>query len=122
MSRTFRRKDFSPSDIAKIGYLYGEKEVWTHSNARPGVARWMYNYRRRPVAPTYDEYCKQTVSEFHRDAGNRYYANYSSAPWEYRNRRNRSLRTTHRKECHTAFIMGDGDLTPFARNVGWDYW
>jgi len=119
MSRTFRRKEFSPSDIMKRGYLYGENDVWSWK----GDLRWKDNWRekRRP-SESYEEYRRLTISEFHRDAGMRFFANYSAAPWEYRNRRNRGLRVKHRNELHKIKQVGDGELTPFTHNVGWDYW
>lgn len=121
MSRTFRRKEFSPSDIAKYGYLYGENEVWTLG----GEPKWKNNfYRYDKEVNSYEEYRDVAVNTFHRDAGQRYFANYTSAPWEYRNKRNRSLRTTHREELHSIFLdeEHEGELTPFTHNVGWDYW
>ena len=121
MSRTFRRKEFSPSDIAKRGYLCGENDVWSHN----GEPMWTCGWResRRP-SKSYEEYRTHSIIEFHRDAGNRYFVNYCSAPWEYRNRRNRSLRTTHRGELHNIFLdeEHEGELTPFTHTVGWDYW
>ncbi len=118
MSRTFRRKDFSPFDIAKRGYLYGENDVWAW-DLEP---KWKNPFYRRPAPSSYEEYKKTAINQFHRDASSRYYVNYNSAPKEYRNIRNRSLRTTHRNELHKIKLLGDGELTPFTHNVGWDYW
>ena len=101
MSRTFRRKDFTPTDIMKWGNMFGENDVWSYT----GDLRWKDDWRekRRP-SESYEEYRHHTISEFHRDAGMRFFVNYSSAPKCYRKLRNSSLRTTHKTELHNIFL------------------
>lgn len=65
----------------------------------------------------WDNY-KHTKEQFHRDAGNKYYVDYNSASWCYRNTRNRQLRYTHKREV----CGGQEVLTPFIHNAGWDEW
>ena len=126
MSRTLRRKTFATHDIKVYGYLYDEHRIlryWKWSTlSRDEAEIWT----RWTTKTTYQDYKKEAISKFHRD-GTTHFANYNSAPWWYRNKRNRALRLSHKNECRKVFIDEtveeyDVVLDPFFHNVGWDYW
>ena len=71
---------------------------------------------------THDTY-PHTKEQFHRDACNEYYVNYSSASWRYRNKRNRQLRLINKREirsCLNTYNEYNAVFTPFIHNAGWD--
>ena len=64
-----------------------------------------------------------TKEQFHRDACNKYYVNYNSASWWYRNKRNRQLRLINKREirsCLNTHNEYNAVFTPFIHNAGWD--
>lgn len=123
MSRTFRRKTETLAFIRARGSMCYENDSYYSYYEESVVPSWSNSRPNRIRAFTeYGEYCDFMKMKFHAD-GNKNFTNYSSAPHEWRNRRNRKLRASHRNAIKAIRCVDDDIvLEPFIHNVGWDYW
>ena len=123
MSRTFRRKTESLGFMRAYGCVCEESDVYYSYHEKSIVPSWRNRWASRGhVFTEYEEYLKFMTVKFHAD-GNKNFTNYNSAPREWRNRRNRKLRTSHRNAIKAIRSVDDDVvLEPFIHNVGWDYW
>lgn len=123
MSRTFRRK----TETLAFGRLHGriceESDLCYSYREESIVPTWTISWANRTHAFTeYSEYYDFMKMKSHAD-GNKNFINYNSAPHEWRNRRNRKLRASHRNAIKAIRRVDDDIvLEPFIHNVGWDYW
>ena len=123
MSRTFRRKTESLSFMRAYGCVCEESDTHYSWYTKEFVPSWCNRWANRGhVFTEYSEYCNFMKVKFHAD-GNKNFTNYNSAPREWRNRRNRKLRASHRNAIKAIRRVDDDIvLEPFIHNVGWDYW
>ena len=123
MSRTFRRKTETLSFMRAYGCICEERDLRYSYREKSIVPSWTISWANRSNTFTeYDEYYDFVKMQFHAD-GNKNFTNYNSAPHEWRNRRNRKLRTSHRNAIKAIRSVDDDVvLEPFIHNVGWDYW
>lgn len=123
MSRTFRRKTETLAFMRAYGCVCYERDSYYSWLEESFIPSWRENWAFRAHKFTeYGEYRNFMKMKFHAD-GNKNFTNYNSAPREWRNRRNRKLRTSHRNAIKAIRCVDDVVvLEPFIHNVGWDYW
>lgn len=123
MSRTFRRKTETLAFGRVHGCICEESDLCYSYREESIVPAWTISWANRTHAFTeYGEYYDFMKMKSHAD-GNKNFINYNSAPHEWRNRRNRKLRASHRNAIKAIRRVDDDIvLEPFIHNVGWDYW